>query len=769
MTNRTSMGASYGAPDMPVKMVGHVSETLTIDELPTLVADRMHTSGDSRALVAFAALEPQRAAQWLLEAHGENAASRSRSRTKQAVALIADAFVEDPQRLAPALALAFFARFGHLLPADGVVEFASQLGARASQRELATVVRAARQLAPEAPGLLRVAVDLALAEQDAAEAHALLTQLGRCDSTMATMRFIHGARRRLPQTGDPALRIALLSSFTIDPLVPFLDLECRALRLEPSIYVAPFNTWDREMLGEGSGLARHDPQIVFLSVALDDLVPELAGAISASDLASAGHAAVDRILAAATQFVSWSPATLVVHALYSTHRDPLGTAAARYGPARSEVVAELNARLAAGLRGIPRAYLIDIADVLVRRRQGTVDNPKMRHLASMRLGEQVLEDVARACARFVAPVAGRTRKCIVLDLDNTLWGGIVGEDGPHGIRLGDTSPGSEFREFQRYLQSLATRGMLLAVNSKNNEGDALEVIRSHEAMVLREDAFSAMRINWESKTRNLLGIAEELNLGLDAFVFVDDNEKERALMRQTFPQVLTPDMPRDPALYRETLENLPELQTLTITEEDQSRTRLYVERRQRETLRVASQTLEEYLRSLEMVVETERASERTLSRIHQLFQRTNQFNLTTRRYDPGVLAARAAAPTWRVYTTRVSDRFGDHGLVAAAVVQCTEHAWNVENFVMSCRVIGYGVETALLARIAAEARECGARHLVGEFIPSTKNAPARDFYARNGFRPDSDEKGIERWRRDLADGGPATPEWIATARQPHGA
>jgi FkbH-like protein len=286
-------------------------------------------------------------------------------------------------------------------------------------------------------------------------------------------------------------------------------------------------------------------------------------------------------------------------------------------------------------------------------------------------------------------------------------------------------------------------------------------------MILREESFSAMRINWENKPSNMRSLAEELGIGLDSLVFVDDSEKERALMRQALPEVLTLDMPRDPALYRETLEALPALQALTVTEEDRARTRQYIERRQREKLRVTAQSVEEYLGSLGIVVETARVSERTLARVHQLFQRTNQFNLTGRRYEPGALACRAGEADWRIYATHVSDRFGDHGLVAAALVHVTPDAWVIENLVMSCRVIGYGVENALLARLSMDAREAATRWLVGEFIPTAKNAPARDFYARNAFARD-DGGSPERWRRDVMQHALAMPEWI-TVRSDNGA
>jgi FkbH-like protein len=404
--------------------------------------------------------------------------------------------------------------------------------------------------------------------------------------------------------------------------------------------------------------------------------------------------------------------------------------------------------------------LLDVLDVLARRQHGSFDNPKMRHLAKMRFSEAALDDLGRAYAQFIAPLMGRTRKVVVLDLDNTLWGGIVGEDGPHGIRLGDTAPGSEYREFQQYLHSLTQRGILLAINSKNNEADALEVIRSHDSMILREESFSAIRINWENKPSNMRSLAEELSLGLDSFVFVDDSDKERALMRQALPQVLTIEMPRDPALYRDTLERLPELQTLVVTDEDRARTRQYAERRQREQLRVTAESVEEYLGSLGIVAEVARASERTLPRIQQLFQRTNQFNLTGRRYELGTLTAHAGENGWRVYATQVRDRFGDHGLVATALVRVTPDAWAIDNLVLSCRVIGYGVENALLAQVGADARSANARWLTGEFIATAKNAPARDFFARNAFLRDPENGTAEHWRRDVAKETPAAPAWI---------
>ena len=737
----------------------------TFDTLATRLPDQLaQRVPDEQTLIALAALSPAAAVAWLLDS--ESTSAWTRPRLTRLLAATMDSLTRSPDAVDVPELLELLRRHGHLLSPQQAADLAAMVRTSPADPVLAEVLHAALDKAPENPGLLRAAAELVVAGRQHDRAHALLTRLGRADSRLATMQYVHGARQRLLRTDATPVRIAILSSFTIDTLVPYIDLECRALNLEPHIYVAPFNTWEREMLGEGSGLERFEPHIVFLAAAADDLIPSLS--MPDANLATSGEAAVDRLLAAATRFASWSKSLLVVHGLHSAFRDSLGPASARLGPSRAEILSDLNARLADGLRSLPRSYFLDIADLVARRRQGALDNPKLRHLAGMRLSEPVLPDVATGYAQYIAPLMGRTRKCVVLDLDNTLWGGIVGEDGPHGIRLGDTSPGSEFREFQQFLMSLTRKGILLALNSKNNEADAMEVIRSHDAMILREETFSAVRINWDSKPSNMLSLAAELNIGLDSFVFIDDNEKERALMRQAHPQVLTPEMPKDPARYRETLEMLPELQVLTVTDEDRTRTRQYVERRQREQLRLTAQTPEGYLASLEIAAAIERASERTLSRVHQLFQRTNQFNLTGMRYEPGVLAARAADDGWRIYTAQVSDRFGDHGLVATAVVRANGDEWNIENFVMSCRVIGYGVEDALLARVAGDARDAQASWLTGAVATLPKNAPARDFYSRNAFSREDAESERATWRRDLRDAGLTSPDWIAV-RAAHGA
>lgn len=709
----------------------------------------------AQALGGLARLAPAAAADWVLAAE---AAVRAQCSTTELAAIIED-LVRAPDT---PRGLELLQRYDDVLPGRVAADALATLPLDLADAGIQGMVRRTLQHQPRHAALLRVACDMAIRSEDGAEAHELLTRLARADDDLATVRYVHRARASVPSPERPPVRIALLSSFTVDFLTPYVDLECRDLGLNPQIYVTPFNSWTQEVLAERSELRQFDPEIAFLAVSIDDLVPALAGAPAASELEQAGEAAVERVLSVARAFAGWSGAVLVVHSFHSVYPDPLGVLACRgEGPAdRGRWLAGLNARLGDGLRDLPRAFLLDVQDVLVRRAGGTHDNPKMRHYASLRLGEHVLGEVARRYAGYIAPLKGQTRKCVVVDLDNTLWGGVVGEDGPRGIKLGDTAPGVEYQDFQRYLASLSARGILLAVNSKNNPDDALEVIRSHEGMVLREDSFSALCVNWRPKPENMKSIAEELSIGLDALVFLDDSPEERALMREALPQVLTPELPTDPALYRRTVEALPQLQTLVVTEADRTRVEQYRAKRQREQARDGAGSLNEFLHSLEITVEIARADERTLPRVHQLFQRTNQFNVTSRRHELDQLAAWARDPRWRLYTARSRDRFGDHGLVAVALVRLEERAWVIDSFLMSCRVISYGVETALLARVCEAAAAAGASEVIGEFVETPKNLPARDFYARHGFAADGAAEGVARWTRALAEGSVGRPPWV---------
>jgi FkbH-like protein len=322
------------------------------------------------------------------------------------------------------------------------------------------------------------------------------------------------------------------------------------------------------------------------------------------------------------------------------------------------------------------------------------------------------------------------KKCIVLDLDNTLWGGIVGEDGPQGITLSLAAPGAYFVAFQQALLDLHNRGVILAINSANNPADALEAIRSNPNMILKEQHFAAMRINWEDKVENMRSLAAELNIGLDAMVFMDDSAHNRAAMRGALPEVETPELPQDPAEYARFLHALPYFASAAITDEDKMRGNMYVTERLRKEAEKAYPDRQSFLAGLGLTMEFKENDESSSMRIAQLTEKTNQFNTRKIPFTNDELLAYMHEPAHRVYSARVTDRFGDHGLIAVALVRSAPETWTIESLLMSCRVIGRGIEDAFISKIAERAADAGAETLRVTFEPTAKNIPAREFVER---------------------------------------
>ncbi len=714
-------------------------------------------AGPTRALhMALATLVPDRYLEYIGKTDGAKTGTRHPDDFSPFILQAFDFLDVEPARAAE-LALGIADRLANVLSLQALQLLFGKIGTEMLSMRRSLVDTVLRRF-PADPVILRVAVQVAQRRDDGT-LDELLTRLGLADRSPSAVTFVKRSRRASP-VSTATVRIALVSSFTVDQLAEFVDLSCRAIGITPDLYIAPFNSWTREMLDRDSGLRKFEPELVFMQISIDDLAPRLAEYLPADELERVGNAAIERLVDAARHFSEWAPTVpLVVHSFHSAFPGPFGILESRAAPSRSLWIAEVNARLATELRALPSSYLLDVAAVAASRGAALTDRSKLRHMAAMRLPPQCLAGIADEYAKYVAAHKRLTRKCVVLDLDNTLWGGVVGEDGKHGIRLGHTSPGSEFIEFQHFLRSLTSRGILLAVCSKNNEADALEVIRSHESMVLRESDFSAMRINWKPKPENVASIAAELNIGTDSLVFVDDDPGERERMRQLLPDVLTVELPRDPTLYRSTLEALPQLQSLEITDEDRTRLTTYHTARLRQETRVKAATLDEYLRSLEIAVDIMPCRDERVARVAQLFARTNQINTTTRRYGTEDIVGFATDPNYFLRVLFSRDRFGDHGLVAVALARKESRQWTIDSFLMSCRVIGYGIETTMLAHIAGAAHAAGANALVGEFIRTAKNAPAVDLFMRHGFSERDATDGVQNWHLDLA-GAPDFPDWV---------
>ena len=611
-----------------------------------------------------------------------------------------------------------------------------------------------------APEVLRCLYDLARAGGQDAEAHALLRQLIQVDSSPATMTFAYRERSDLAAEAGRSVRIALLSSYTIDPLVPYLDAKCRSAGLVPEFYVAPFNQYIQEILQLSSGLYCFKPEIIFVAVAIEDLYPAVRGYPTTEELDKAQVQVCERIHGVVDELREHSDALVVAHEFVLMHRSPQGILDNRSPNGLAGWIEQLNCALAEFFKTQERAYLLPLGDILAWAGKAQSHNPKMQYMAGMRLSGAALPELARHYMRYVKPLKGLTRKCIVLDLDGTLWGGIAGELGIEGIQLGPSAPGVEYVDFQEALLSLTRRGILLALCSKNNADDVVPIIQNHPHMRLREEHFAAMRINWRNKAENIRELADELNIGLDSLVFFDDNPNERELIRQLLPEVLTVDLPIDASRFRQILEEMTDFELLALTKEDEERGSQYHAMKQRRNVRNQAVSLEAYFQSLEIRAQINYATQEHMNRLVQMFNKTNQLNLTTRRYQAADFARFLASKNFHLYTLNVEDRFGDHGLVGAAVVEEMGSAWQIDSLLMSCRVMGLYVETAFLYRICADAARHACRTVIGEFIPTKKNQPVERFYADHGFSLRQETEKQQFWDLDLTVKQIAKPAWI---------
>jgi FkbH-like protein len=591
-----------------------------------------------------------------------------------------------------------------------------------------------------------------------------LAALWRHKPTPATASYVVAQFERL---GDrlPLVpcRLAVLRSFTVEPMIPVLRAAAFAGGIALDVQVGDFNAYAQEMLRPDSRLYEFDPHIAILAVEARDLVPELweqyAG-LSATAVGDAVERATGEVRDWVHAFRSRSRAHLVVHGFDEPPLPAYGVLDYQSEGGQIAAVRRLNRelqRVAAEHAGV---FLLDYAALAGRFGRARWYDESKWLTARLPLSAGALVELANEWLRFLHPLLGRVCKVVATDLDQTIWGGVIGEDGLEGIAVGAEAPGAAHRALQRALLDLRQRGILLAVCSKNNFDEAIEVLERHPGMLLRREHFAALQINWRDKVENLRAIAAELNVGTDAVAFLDDSPVERARVRAALPEVTVIELPEDPLGYAAAVRGSPVFERLALAAEDRQRARYYAEQRQRAELHGRVASVEDFYRSLNQAVEVAPVGAETLVRVAQLTRKTNQFNLTTRRYSEQEIAAMLGQPAWRLFSLRVTDRFGDSGLVGAACLRVASTDWEIDTFLLSCRVIGRTVETAFLSGLAAQARAAGAERLCGWFLPTAKNAPARSFYAQHAFQLVRETADGTFWVLDLARALPACPPWI---------
>jgi len=549
------------------------------------------------------------------------------------------------------------------------------------------------------------------------------------------------------------VRLAVLGSSTLAHLHAGIRVGGLRRNMLVATYENDYGQYLQELMDTGSALHAFAPTAVLFAFDARHLTQGLHAGLQAAD--------VDRLLDEVVARIEscWSLARThfgcrVIQQLALDVFPPLlGGNEHRLPGSRARFIARLNERL----RSLADTYG---ADLLALDEAVRADGLSTWHDDALwcRSKQEVAPAIAPTygdlVARLLAAGAGRSYKCLVLDLDNTLWGGVIGDDGLNGIVLGQGSAlGEGFVAVQEYAKDLARRGVILAVCSKNDEANALEPFDRHPDMVLKRSDIACFRANWDDKVANIRAIAADLNIGIDSLVFLDDNPFERNLVRERLPMVAVPEVPDDdPALVPRVLADAGYFESLGLTDEDRQRTLQYQENRARAALQASATDLEGYLRSLEMRLIWNRFDAVSQQRVVQLINKTNQFNLTTRRYTDADVAAIMADPRAFGMHMRLLDRFGDNGIIAIVIGRLGEDgALAIDTWLMSCRVLGRQVEAVTLNLVAAQAKALGATRLVGDYIPTAKNGMVRDHYKKLGFDVVCEaEDGSSRAVLDLA-------------------
>lgn len=530
------------------------------------------------------------------------------------------------------------------------------------------------------------------------------------------------------------VRVAVLGTSTTNLFIPVLEALCFRDRIRAQFYQGLYGAIDQEILDPNSGLASFRPDIVFLLGHWRDLaLPPVVSQVSelVGQVADRQKTLWERL---SIQFACH----VVQHGFDFPAEDPYGPLSRSLPGGRARVIAAINQRL----EEIAPSYVSVLDTASVQRHAGSDrwEDAAQWHNFKQHPASEALPDLAEMQQAHLRAVLGLTRKVLVVDLDNTLWKGVIGEDGLQGIQIGPgTAAGEAHHRLQEYLRDLKTRGILLALCSKNNPEDARLPFEKHEHMVLRLDDFAAFHANWNDKVRNLREIAERLSLGLDSFVFLDDSPLEREWVRSQLPQVAVVELGSSVFHYVRDLDRARHFFALSLSKEDLARAEQYRTESQREILRSSSQSLDEFLSQLKLEASVVSVSHANLARVTQLANKTNQFNLTTRRYTEAQIERLASDEGAWAGAFHLSDRMGSYGLIGltfcvpAESSKGSQRRWEIETWLMSCRALGRQMERFMLDRLLEAAAESQIREIVGVYRPTPKNSLVANLYEDLGF------------------------------------
>jgi FkbH-like protein len=530
------------------------------------------------------------------------------------------------------------------------------------------------------------------------------------------------------------LRIAILGGATTDFLEQPLKLELETLGLGSTVFCADFNNYVPELLDANSKSAAFRPNVAVVLVTPHNIADWPAVGDSPEAVQALVHRVSDQWLGLCEAFHKHTNCEIVLSNLHLLPTRAAGNVGTKLPWDRNSFLRQIN--LALGRKAPAYVHILDIETLSAIYGISNWFDARFWHHAKQPVSFACVVPLVRNLASIIGALYGRTAKCLVVDLDNTLWGGVVGDDGVGGLKIGEgDAEGEAFKAFQEYLLLLKKRGLLLAVCSKNDEANALEPFAALPDMVLKREDFVSFKANWDPKPGNIEQIARELNIGLDALVFVDDNPAERELVRQSLPQVKVVELSSDPADFPLLLDQCGWLDVVKLTDEDIRKTDQYLENLQRDALMVQHADYDTYLASLEQKAVLREFEPTHLDRITQLINKTNQFNLTTRRLTRSEVEALAGRDDTVTAYVRLVDRFGDNGLISVVIGHREGAVLHIDVWLMSCRVLKRGVERLLANHLFERARAMNVESVRGAYIPTAKNRMVENLYRELGFAP----------------------------------
>ena len=550
---------------------------------------------------------------------------------------------------------------------------------------------------------------------------------------------------------DKKLKVAILSSSTLNGLDETLHVKCFELGIRYQSFVSGYNQYNQQLLESTSDFYKFSPDITFLIIDIRNFFGEIFHnpySMSAENRRIFSQKKISELENLIKNFEMNCNSKLIIAnfniPFYSTN----GILELKSEFGFYDMIKEINNSLQNISKTHKSIYIYDFVHFVSKYGEKNIFDYRQFHLGDIQISLKFIPHLADELISYVKPHCGMNKKCIVLDLDNTLWGGVVGEDGFDGIELDHTSKGKAFIEFQKELLSLWNQGIILAINSKNNFDDAMNVIKNHPNMILQEKHFVSIKINWDDKAKNLKNISDEINIGLDSMVFFDDDKINQERIKQEFPSVLTVELPDDPSQFVPILKELNDFNVLNRTDEDKKRGEMYSQQRQRQNLQKEISNLDDFLKELDIKVKLKNSNDFLIPRISQLTLKTNQFNLTTKRYQEEDIRKLSTDENFTVGCAHVLDKFGDNGITGVYIVKKNEKFWMIDTFLLSCRIMGRGVENAILSQILKDAKENGVHEIKAEFIPTKKNKPAENFLSDYGFTKE-DQYWVYKLNNDI--------------------